>query len=358
MAQTYGGYPDAAVNAAKRALKHRDANGTSCGTSVGWQRANQIAKREKLSMSTIKRTFSFLSRAKTYDQGKFTDANGKDICGSIMYAAWGGDSMKSWAERTIKKAEREMSKNNLEVRSLNSDFEVRAEEGKNPVVEGYAVKFEDTTVIGGQFSESVSRNAFENADMSNVVALFNHDWNMPLARTGKGLELEIDEMGLKYRFELGEQSYAKDLAENIRMGNVSTSSFGFTIKDDSWEKRDGMNHRTIVSVDKLYDVSPTTQGAYPTTEVALRSMEAALAVTEESEEEELAQLVAQEADNEQQPETQEVAEEVVAEAGATERADEPTTTVEEEEEEEEEDEEEINDYDAVSLYPNGLWRSV
>lgn len=104
---TYGDYPQSATNAAKRALKHRDEKGTSCGTSVGWQRANQLASREKLSLSTVKRTFSFLSRAKTYDQGKFTDEKGKDICGSIMYAAWGGDSMKNWAERTIKKAENE-----------------------------------------------------------------------------------------------------------------------------------------------------------------------------------------------------------------------------------------------------------
>lgn len=56
-------------------------------------------------MSTIKRTYSFLSRAKTYDQGKFTDSDGRDICGSIMYAAWGGDSMKGWCKRIIDSAE-------------------------------------------------------------------------------------------------------------------------------------------------------------------------------------------------------------------------------------------------------------
>jgi HK97 family phage prohead protease/HK97 family phage major capsid protein len=337
MAQTYGGYPDAAVNAAKRALRHRDEKGTSCGTSVGWQRANQIASREKLSLSTVKRTFSFLSRAKTYDQGKFQDGDGKDICGSIMYAAWGGDSMKSWAEGVIKKSEREMSTNSKEVRSLSSDFQIRSEADKKPVVEGYAVKFNDTTVIGGQFSESVDRSAFKNADMDNVVALFNHDWNMPLARTGHGLELEVDDVGVKYRFELGDQSYAKDLAENIRMGNVSTSSFGFTIKSDKWEKRDGMNHRTIMDVDKLYDVSPTTQGAYPTTEVALRSMEAALRSEDVSEEEEeLAALASQEENVEQQHPVEEVAEAAVAEAA--ERAENTGGGDDMKEEEEEEEE--------------------
>ena len=207
-----------------------------------------------------------------------------------------------------------MSINNKEVRSLSSDFQIRSEADERPVVEGYAVKFNDTAVIGGRFSESVDRSAFKNTDMSNVVALFNHDWNMPLARMGHGLELEVDDVGVKYRFELGDQSYAKDLAENIRMGNVSTSSFGFTITSDKWEKRDGMNHRTIMDIDTLYDVSPTTQGAYPTTEVALRSMEAAFgSEVPNEEEEELAPVAPAEENVEQQHTSENVAETPVTE---------------------------------------------
>lgn len=105
MAQTYGGYPDSAKAAARRALRHREKNGSKCGTAVGWERANQIASGEKLSLSTIKRTFSFLSRAETYNQGKFTDEDGREICGSVMYAAWGGTSMRSWCSGVINKAE-------------------------------------------------------------------------------------------------------------------------------------------------------------------------------------------------------------------------------------------------------------
>ena len=105
MPKSYNNYPRTARNRAAAALKHKEKNGTSCGTPVGWRRASQISKNQKLTLSVVKRTFSFLSRAKTYDQGKFTDDKGKDICGSIMYAAWGGDSMKNWAERIIKKSE-------------------------------------------------------------------------------------------------------------------------------------------------------------------------------------------------------------------------------------------------------------
>jgi len=102
MSKSFNNYPKSAQNRAKAALRHKEKTNTSCGTSVGWNRASQLSQNKRISMSVIKRTFSFLSRAKTYDQGKFTDEKGKDICGSIMYAAWGGDSMKSWCERKIK----------------------------------------------------------------------------------------------------------------------------------------------------------------------------------------------------------------------------------------------------------------
>jgi hypothetical protein len=216
--------------------------------------------------------------------------------------------------------------NNVEKRYVQSNLEVRTEEGKPTVIEGYAAVFGDETVIGGAFAERVARSAFDGANMGNTVALFNHDVNQPLARVGYGLELEVDERGLKYRFELGNQSYAKDLAENIRMGNVGTSSFGFTVKDDSWERRDdGMNLRTIEAVDLLFDVSPTTQGAYPTTEVGLRSMEAAFA------NEAVAELEEEVIRSEEEVEDKE-------DCGCGDKAIEPVQRTEKMEEEEEEEE--------------------
>lgn len=223
---------------------------------------------------------------------------------------------------------------NVEKRFVDAGFEVRSEEGKPITVSGYAAVFEDETVIGGAFAERVAKGAFDGADMSNTVALFNHDMNQPLARVGRGLELTVDERGLRYSFELGNQSYAKDLAENIRMGNVGTSSFGFTVEDDNWERRDdGVNLRTINKVGLLFDVSPTTQGAYPTTEVGLRSMELALA------NEEVLKIEDEEVRNEL--EDQEVREEETNEEEQEERApgyDSDYDGVKDEDEEEEEEE--------------------
>lgn len=249
---------------------------------------------------------------------------------------------------------------NLEKRSLSSDFEVRSAENGNVVVEGYAARFEDETVIGGRFAERIARGAFDKADMGNTVALFNHDWNMPLARVGRGLELEVDDKGLKYRFELGNQSYAKDLAENIRMGNVSTSSFGFTIADDTWERRDdGVNLRTINEVETLYDVSPTTQGAYPTTEVALRSMEAFLDGEVEEElrklEEEEEEKGYMEEEEEEKPEERPghyEEEEEEEEEERMEEEEEDEDKEEKEEEEEEEQEERVEDLVDPAILPH------
>jgi hypothetical protein len=118
------------------------------------------------------------------------------------------------------------------------------------------------------------------------------------------------------------------------MGNVSTSSFGFTVSDDEWERRDGMNLRTINSVGTLFDVSPTTQGAYPTTEVAIRSMEAAL---------EEMPVVAEEVVEE--PVAEEVIEEVVAEEAAEEVVEEERAYEEPKEDDEEDIEEKSEESD-------------
>lgn len=96
MAETYNDYPQSASNNAKRAIKYKEENGSSCGTPVGWTRAGQLSRREKLSRSTIARMASF----KRHQQHK--DVPYDEGCGGIMWDAWGGTSGVNWA---IKKLE-------------------------------------------------------------------------------------------------------------------------------------------------------------------------------------------------------------------------------------------------------------
>lgn len=311
----YSDYPEVMTSNAKRGLELNKENGGKCATAVGKETARILSSGEALSEDRVVRMYSYLSRAETYYNPDDTTA-----CGTISYLMWGGKPALAWSKRVVEEMEEnramdvvaeeiievidehveEMNeeivealmgeeevtedevteeemvderKVNTELESRSFACEFRAEGDDEIVIEGYAARYDEETEIGGQFVEKISRGAFDAADMSNVVALFNHDWNMPLARVGKGLELWDDGQGLKYRFKLGNQSYAKDLAENIRTGNVSTSSFGFTVDKDRWEKRNGQPLRVVERVKKLYDVSPTTQGAYPTTDVAIKRMQ-------------------------------------------------------------------------------------
>lgn len=167
-------YPQSAVNICKRVLKFRDDNPKmDCGTAVGWQRANQIAKRENLSNETIKRTYSFLSRAKTYDTGSFKDSEGKYVCGSIMYAAWGGNPMLAWCKKVVEKMD---EKNVIELKGGIGDFY------SNSKYFDYLLnQFEDKTKdlevyidsLGGSFVDAVSIYQSLKKYKGNTTAVYN-----------------------------------------------------------------------------------------------------------------------------------------------------------------------------------------
>ena len=161
-------------------------------------------------------------------------------------------------------------------------IEVRDAEGEDMVLEGYAAVFNSETDLG-HFREVIKPGAFDDVMTNDVRALINHDPNLILGRTENGtLELSTDERGLKYRVKLGNQSYAKDFYESVKRGDISQSSFAFTIEDQSWNEE-----RTVRSVDKvrqLLDVSPVTYPAYAAATVQAREqqleLDEAIAVAE------------------------------------------------------------------------------
>ena len=384
-------YPEGAKNNAKKALKHREDNGTDCGTPVGWQRANQLSSGEAISDDVLVRTYSFLSRAKVYDQGRFTDEDGKEICGSIMYAAWGGDPMLNWAKRTIEKMKEDKSEqpNERHIKSVvetddeivitfgkgemvddvetesrveeraepnelavgdfvrwnssggnaygriiqvETDGELEADSGfkvngtaddpaaliriyrydsesdayveRKPVlnvvhrfstlekfdaevrkssvvkeqrefrmesaeqngntIRGYAAVYNSDSEWMGGFYEQIATGAFDGVMENDVRAYFNHDENLLLGRVSSGtLRISTDKRGLFYEVDLPNTTYANDLAELMKRGDVNQSSFAFLIEKDRWEQRDGTTYRIIEKVSRLLDVSPVSQPAYP-----------------------------------------------------------------------------------------------
>ena len=218
---TYADYPDTAKNNAKKALQHKKDNGSSCGTRVGWLRANQIANGEGLSEDTVQRTYSFLSRAEVYDQGKYFDEDGSELCGSIMYDAWGGSAMRDWAEAKFKKIEREkeskaMAKFNIDIlgeisESVNSYNVVQREisnakgkelnlvisSGGGSVTEGMAIADlianypEETTATGIGLVASIATVVLLSADKvkmtENAFMMIHRPWSYTM---GNADELE------------------------------------------------------------------------------------------------------------------------------------------------------------------------
>ena len=107
MSETYTP-TDAMAAAAKRALKWKeDGKATGAGTSVGWARANQLAKKEPLSLDTVKRMYSFFSRHEVDKKGKgFSSGEGFPSNGKIMWEAWGGDAGFAWSRSIVNKIEK------------------------------------------------------------------------------------------------------------------------------------------------------------------------------------------------------------------------------------------------------------
>jgi len=98
--KTFNDYPQSVVNNAKNVLEYVDKNGWgSCGTPVGKRRASQLASKSNLTVSTIKRMYSFLSRHKGDLEASKSYSDG---CGKLMYDAWGGLSALSWSRSKLK----------------------------------------------------------------------------------------------------------------------------------------------------------------------------------------------------------------------------------------------------------------
>ena len=142
--------------------------------------------------------------------------------------------------------------------------EVRAAGEDAPrVIEGYAAVFNVVTDIGS-FREVIDPGAFEGRLADDVRLLFNHE-GQPLARTTNGsLTLTTDETGLKYRAELADTTAGRDLYELIKRGDVSQSSFAFTIEKEE-RQEDGI--RRVKKVRQLLDCACVTYAAYPTASV-------------------------------------------------------------------------------------------
>ena len=95
--ESYSDYGDGIRNNAKRGIELNDKVGNKCATQVGKVRAQQLADGEPISVETIQRMYSYLSRAETYYDESDTEA-----CGTISYLLWGGKAALAWSRNKLR----------------------------------------------------------------------------------------------------------------------------------------------------------------------------------------------------------------------------------------------------------------
>lgn len=172
-------------------------------------------------------------------------------------------------------------------RKENREYAPHLAEENSRIVEGYAIVFNQQSrqlydkASKKVFTEIIDPRAVTKAflDDQDVKMLYNHSNDMLLARSTYGigtLSYEIDEYGVKYRFEMPNTTVGNDVLELIRRGDVWGCSFAFSYAKDGVrdEKRNGHNFRTVIQMASIDDFSIVVDPAYLGTYVTTREFSA------------------------------------------------------------------------------------
>lgn len=168
--------------------------------------------------------------------------------------------------------------NNIIKRSYS--FEVRAEEQDGGrIITGRPIVYGSETDIG-YFREIIDQGALDEADLTDVRFLVNHNTDMiPLARSRRNngnstMKMSVDMMGLNLDFvklDTENNMDARALYSAVERGDITGMSFMFTIEDEEWQDLDTDSPlRRIKRIGKVYEVSAVTFPAYEATEINAR----------------------------------------------------------------------------------------
>ena len=152
-------------------------------------------------------------------------------------------------------------------------------EGMPKEIGGIAAVINSVTDLG-YFEEVIMAGAFDNALSKDydIRCLFNHEAELILGRTkANTCKVFVNGDGnLEYTWVPDyENPTHMSVVRSIMRGDITQSSFAFTIKEQTWSestKYGTMGKRTIKVIEDLYDVSPVTYPAYEETEADARSI--------------------------------------------------------------------------------------
>ena len=174
-----------------------------------------------------------------------------------------------------------MAKKELERRSYA--FDVQAEtKDETDVITGRPIVYNSRTNLG-YFDEVIESGALDQADLTDVRFLVNHDVSkIPLARSRRNngnstMQLTPDQngLGIEVKLDTENNNEAKALKSAVQRGDISGMSFMFSVDDEEWEDLES-DHPTrhIRKIGSVVEVSAVTFPAYESTEIYARSKEA------------------------------------------------------------------------------------
>lgn len=177
-------------SAAKRALRwKKEGKAKGAGTMVGWTRAGQLARGETLSLSTVKRMYSFFSRHEVDKKGKDFYNTSNPSNGRIMWDAWGGDAGFSWSRKIVER-EKNMKKSVM-AEDLVEEIKDILDDVVNPI--DTVVKIEDDEDIKKALRPEVTREQMY-AIIEHLTEAIESMIELPEEEEGEEMESEEPEM--------------------------------------------------------------------------------------------------------------------------------------------------------------------
>ena len=146
-------------------------------------------------------------------------------------------------------------------------------------VEGYATTFDDPYTLfedtdGWKYVEIIDRHALDECDMSDVIFQYDHEGRVYARNTNNTLYMEPNDHGLFIAADLSKTSLARQMHEDISVGNVTRMSWAFIPSEEVYtEDRENKVFTTrITRVKKMFDVSAVSMPADPNTEISARHL--------------------------------------------------------------------------------------
>ena len=139
-------------------------------------------------------------------------------------------------------------------------------------MEGFATTFEPYELFevdGVTYYEQIDRNAFINADMSDVIMQYDHTGRVMARQSNGSLIIEPNDDGLFICADLSKSNASRELFEDISQGLVTKMSWAFTIAEEEFDR--DTRTRLIKRVKKVYDVSAVSIPANDDTLISARS---------------------------------------------------------------------------------------